>query len=59
MGLVAGVTGRHGMLTLPRNLTTPLVYPEIRVCPILKFVFPTRQLFVIYAIPISIPLRVV
>jgi hypothetical protein len=36
----AGVTGRQGMLTPPRHLIPPLLYPEIRVCPILKFVFP-------------------
>jgi hypothetical protein len=39
MGLTAGVTGRKGMLTPPRHLMPPLVFPEVRVCPILSFVF--------------------
>jgi hypothetical protein len=26
---------------VPRDLIPPLVYPEVRVCTILKFVFPT------------------
>jgi hypothetical protein len=29
------------MLSLPSHLIPPLVYPEVCVCPILKFVFPT------------------
>jgi hypothetical protein len=41
LGLIAGVTGRQGMLTPPRHLIPPLVYPEVRVCPIPKFVLPT------------------
>jgi hypothetical protein len=40
-GLTAGVTGRQGKFTPPRHLIPPLVYPEVRVCPILKFAFPT------------------
>jgi hypothetical protein len=42
-GLTAGVTGRQGMFTAPRNLIPPLVYPKVRICPILKFVFPTAK----------------
>jgi hypothetical protein len=34
-GVTADVTGRQGMLTPPRHLIPPLVYPEVRVCPIL------------------------
>jgi hypothetical protein len=34
--LTAGVTSRQGMLTPPTQ-----VYPEIRVCSILRLVFPT------------------
>jgi hypothetical protein len=41
LGLMVGVTGRQGMLTPPRHLIPPLVYPEVRVCTILKFLFPT------------------
>jgi hypothetical protein len=37
----AGVFGGQGMLTPPRHLIPPLVYPGIRVSPILWFVFPT------------------
>jgi hypothetical protein len=37
IGPTAGVTGRQGMLLLPL-----LVYPAVRVCPILWFVFPTE-----------------
>jgi hypothetical protein len=44
MGLMAGVTGRQGMLTPPKHLIPPLVYPEVRVCPILKFVSPTYEI---------------
>jgi hypothetical protein len=51
--LTAGVTGRQGMFTTPMHLIPPLVYPEVRVCPILWFVFPTGLwdwwLFFIYA----------
>jgi hypothetical protein len=36
IGLTAGVTGRHGMLTLPRHLIPPLVCPGVRVCPIFR-----------------------
>jgi hypothetical protein len=36
-----GVTGRQGMLTPPRHLIPPLVYPEVSVCHILRFVFST------------------
>jgi hypothetical protein len=35
------VTGRHCMLTPCRHLFLPLVYPEICVCLILWFIFPT------------------
>jgi hypothetical protein len=35
IGLTAGVTGRQGMLTPPIHL----IPPEVRVGPILKFVF--------------------
>jgi hypothetical protein len=41
MGHTAGATGRQGMLTPPRHLIPPLVFPEVRVCSILGFVFPT------------------
>jgi hypothetical protein len=41
-GFMADVIGQHGMLTPPRNLIPSLVYPEVHVCPILWFVFPTR-----------------
>jgi hypothetical protein len=33
-GLTAGVTGRQGMLTLPRHLIPPLMIPRVRVSPI-------------------------
>jgi hypothetical protein len=29
------------ILIPPRHLIPPLLYPELRVCPILKFVIPT------------------
>jgi hypothetical protein len=35
IGFVAGVTGRHGMLTPPRHLIPPLVHPGACVSPIL------------------------
>jgi hypothetical protein len=38
---MAGVTGRQGMLTPPGHLIPPMVDPEVRVCPIPKFVLPT------------------
>ena len=41
MGLMAGVNRQQGMLTPCRHLISPLVYPEVRVCPIRKFEFPT------------------
>jgi hypothetical protein len=41
IGLKVGVTGRQYLLTSPRQLIPPLVYSEVRVCPILWFVFPT------------------
>jgi hypothetical protein len=53
LGLMAGVTGRQEMPTPPRHLIPPLVYLEVCVCPILKFVFPMRLLglmTVLYAI---------
>jgi hypothetical protein len=37
--LTAVVTGQQRMLTLPRNLIPSLIYPEVRVCPILNFIF--------------------
>jgi hypothetical protein len=36
------VTGPQGVLTPSRHLIKPLVYPDVRVCPILKFVSPYR-----------------
>jgi hypothetical protein len=36
-----GVTGRQGMFTPLWHLTPPLIYPEVHVYPIFKFVFPT------------------
>jgi hypothetical protein len=39
LGLKAGVTDQQRMFTLPRHLIPHLIYPEVRVCPILKFVF--------------------
>jgi hypothetical protein len=36
-----GVTGQQGMLTPLRHLIPSLVYSEVRVCPMLKFVFST------------------
>jgi hypothetical protein len=41
LGLTAGVTGRQGMFTPSSHLIPPLVYPEVRVCPILWFAIPT------------------
>jgi hypothetical protein len=41
LGLTAGVTGRQGMLTPPRHLIPSLVFPEVSVCSVLGFVFPT------------------
>jgi hypothetical protein len=41
MGLTAGVTCQQGMPTPPRHLIPYMVYPEVRVCPIRKFVFTT------------------
>jgi hypothetical protein len=38
---MAGVTGQQGMLTPPRHPIPPSMYSKVRVCPILKFVFPT------------------
>jgi hypothetical protein len=32
LGLMASVTGRQGMLTPPRHLIPPLVYPEVDLC---------------------------
>jgi hypothetical protein len=42
IGFTADVTGRQGMLTPPWHLIPLLVYPEVRVFPILWFVFPTE-----------------
>ncbi|XP_056014338.1 uncharacterized protein LOC125676081 isoform X2 [Ostrea edulis] len=39
MVLTAGVTSRHMMLIPPRHLIPLLVYPGVRVCPTLDFVF--------------------
>jgi hypothetical protein len=36
-----------GMLTPPSHLIPPLVYPEVCVCPILWFVFPTALMVLI------------
>jgi hypothetical protein len=36
------VNGRQGMLTPPRHLIPPLLYPKVHVYPILKFVFATE-----------------
>jgi hypothetical protein len=33
MGLTADVAGWQGVLTPPRHLIPPLVYPKVRVCP--------------------------
>ena len=38
-GLTVGVTGQQGMLTPPRHLIPPLVYPGPRICLTLVFVF--------------------
>jgi hypothetical protein len=38
--ITAAVTVSQGILTPPRHLIPPLVYPGVRVCPILWFVFP-------------------
>jgi hypothetical protein len=44
LGLTAGVGGRQGMFTPPRHPIPLLVYPDVRVCPILKFVFHTGHM---------------
>jgi hypothetical protein len=36
-----GLTGRQEMLTPPRHMIPFLVYPEVCICPIIWFVFPT------------------
>jgi hypothetical protein len=41
MWLTAGATSQQEMLTPPKHLIPPLVYPEVRVCSVLGFVFPT------------------
>jgi hypothetical protein len=41
MGLTAGVTNQQVMRTSPRHLIPSMVYPEVCVCPFLKFVFST------------------
>jgi hypothetical protein len=38
MGFMVGVTGQQGLLAPPVHLIPPLVYPEVRVCPILKLI---------------------
>jgi hypothetical protein len=51
MGLKADVTSRQGILTHPRHLIPPSVYPEVRVWSIIKFLFPTvlmRMMIVLY-----------
>jgi hypothetical protein len=51
MGLTAGVAYQQLMLIPPRHLIPPLVYPEVRVCLFLGFVFPvgvTRLITVCY-----------
>jgi hypothetical protein len=47
LGFTAGVTGRQGILTPPRHLIPSLVYPEVRVCSVLGFVFPAGFLILI------------
>jgi hypothetical protein len=44
--LYFGYVNVQRMLTPPRHLIPPLVYPEIRVYPMLLFVFPTRLITV-------------
>jgi hypothetical protein len=44
IGLTTGVTGRQGMRPPLRHLFPPMVYPEVRDYPILRFVFPTGLL---------------
>jgi hypothetical protein len=39
IGHAAGATGRQEMLIPPRHMILPLLYQEVRVCPVLKFVF--------------------
>jgi hypothetical protein len=39
IGLMAGVTGRQGMLTSHRHLIPRMIYSKVRVCPILWFVY--------------------
>jgi hypothetical protein len=41
MGLTAGATSQQEMFTPPRHLIPPLVCPEVRVCPVLGFLFLT------------------
>jgi hypothetical protein len=41
IGLTAGVIDQQGILTPSRHLTPLLVYTEVRVYPVLGFVFPT------------------
>jgi hypothetical protein len=43
--LTAGVTGRQEMLAPLIHLFPSMVYPEVRVCLILRFVFPTGHLY--------------
>jgi hypothetical protein len=40
-GAHGGCDRSTGMLTPPRHLIPPLVFPEVRVCSVLGFVFPT------------------
>jgi hypothetical protein len=46
---MAGVIGQQRMLTPPRHLIPPLVYPDVRVYPILKSVFPTGLMILMTA----------
>ena len=39
MGLMAGVTGRQGMLAPPWHLLPPLMCSEVRVCPLSDLCF--------------------
>jgi hypothetical protein len=42
MGFTVGATGQQGMLTPPRHLIPPPVFPGVRVCP---FVYLTCNFY--------------
>jgi hypothetical protein len=42
IGLTVGVTGQKGIITSPRHVISPIVYPGDRVCPSLYFEFTLR-----------------